>query len=332
MAVVGIKADTNRIHLENHIPLDTPLRVAIDTSSVCNFHCQYCPHGSKDAMQNMPQAIMSAELAKKCIDELRLFPNKIKKLSLSNIGEPLLNKDLPEIADYASSNEVAECLCITTNASLLTPQLAKDLIAAGIVHFDISIYGLNTKTYQKFTGVETNFEALIEHIAYLNSIKSNAKVIVKITDAVCKTEEDRLKFSNIFSPICDTICYEHAVPIWYDLDVCKDNNDRDVYGRNLSQKEICPLPFYTLVVQANGIVTPCSNDWKQGLPIGDARKDSLFEIWNGERLRKLAVCMLKNTCSGISPCNRCGSKDFCAMDNIDPFRFELLERLKNTNP
>jgi sulfatase maturation enzyme AslB (radical SAM superfamily) len=65
MAERGIKGNTNRIRLEEHIPLDTPLHVFLDASSVCNFRCSFCPHGNGEAAKVMPQTVMPVELAKK---------------------------------------------------------------------------------------------------------------------------------------------------------------------------------------------------------------------------------------------------------------------------
>lgn len=328
MAVIEMKAETNRIRLEEHIPLDTPMRVIIDPSSVCNFRCYYCPHGNKEARMTMPQSIMPAELAKKCIDDLTEFPQKIKKLLFAQIGEPLLNKELPEIVAYASKRAVAECLCITTNASVLTPELSEKLISAGIGRFDISLYGLNSESYQSFCKYSIDFDMLQKNIEYLYSIKKAAHIAVKISDAVCKTEKDEHEFYRRFSPICDTVCIEHMVPIWYDIGNFTVDDGFDIYMHTAQKKAVCPIPFYTMVVQSTGVVVPCSNDWNTQLPMGDAHKESLFSIWNGEKFCNLRINLLKNGCSSVSPCNRCKAHELCALDNIDPYRSDLLKRLE----
>ena len=139
MAVKGIKGNTDRLRLEEHIPLDTPLRVFIDVSSFCNFHCSFCPHGNGEAAKVMPQAIMPVDLAFKCIDDLKSFPQKIKMLSFFCFGEPLLHKNISDFIQYASNQKVAEQLEITTNASLLTPALSDKLVSAGLTLINISL-------------------------------------------------------------------------------------------------------------------------------------------------------------------------------------------------
>lgn len=328
MAVKGIKGNTDRLRLEEHIPLDTPLHVFIDASSVCNFHCQFCPHGNGEAQKIMPQMIMPVALAKKCIDDLKEFPRKIKRISFSAVGEPLANPYLPEIVSYAAQREVADCLGITTNASLLTPDMGRRLLDAGLTHFDISIYGLNSEKYREFSGHLFSFEDFIEQIAYFYSIKGQASVVIKISDAVCVSEEDRQNFYRIFSPICDKICIEHAVPFWYELTSEVKDDGLDIYGKPVTRKKICPVPFFSMAVQANGIITPCCIDWRNRLPMGNAQTQSLVSVWSGEKFRELHLNLLKKGNSGVSPCDHCHYHELVALDNIDSHCEKLLRRLE----
>lgn len=328
MAVRGIKGETDRLRLEEHIPLETPLHVFIDASSACNFHCQFCPHGSGETRTALQQSIMPVSLAKKCIDDLCAFSKKIKRLSFSAEGEPLVNKNLPEIIEYAAHRNVAECLNITTNASLLTPALSDELIKAGLNHIDISIYGLNSEKYHEFSDAKVSFEVIVKNIAYLYSIKSTAQIVIKISDAICSTESDQEIFYRMFSSICDKVCVEHAVPFWYDMNNGTKDDDKDIYGKTIQKKLVCPIPFFSICVQANGVVTPCCVDWKQRLPMGDAKIESLFSIWNSEKYRLLYRKLLQYGNKGVTPCDFCRYHELVALDNIDDFRTDLLKKLE----
>lgn len=328
MAEKGIKGNTNRIKLEEHIPLDTPLHIFLDASSVCNFHCSFCPHGNGEAAKIMPQTVMPVELAKKCIDDITRFPNKIKRMSFFDHGEPLVNPSLEEIIKYAKDNEISDTLCLTTNASLLTYEKSKALIDAGLNHIDISIYGLDDTTYKEFSHNQISFEKLVSQISECYSLMKNGEVVIKITDAAMKDPNDIEKFYKIFADICDKICVEHAVPFWYDLDLEIDNDGNDIYGNPVIHKDICPVPFYALSIQANGLITPCCSDWKNVLVLGDAYKDSIFDVWNGINHKKLCTSLLRSGTKGIVPCNECRFHELVAMDNIDDYREILLKRME----
>lgn len=327
MAEHGVKLNKQRCKLEEVIPLRTPMAVMIDVSSVCNLRCQFCPHGNSKTREQMPQAVMDVELAKKCIDDLTLFEDKIKKLSFYALGEPLLNKNLPEIIRYAADRNIAESLEITTNGTLLNHQKSEALIEAGITLIDLSLYGLNAESYQNFSGISLDFEAFVEEIRYLYQIRRQAELVLKISKAVCATPQEQEKFYHIFGDICDKICLESPAPIWYDVDIEIADKERNVYGETVRHKEVCAVPFYTMLVNSNGIVSPCGSDWNIKLPVGNVREKSLVSIWNSEEYKKLYVNLLKDGCANMTPCKNCHMYEFCIPDNIDPYRAELLKRI-----
>ncbi len=328
MAICGIKGETKRIQLEEHIPLQTPLRILLDVSSICNFRCSFCPQGNGEAAKLMPQGIMPISLAKKCIDDLAAFPDKIKRLAFFNFGEPLVNKNLEEIIQYAKEKDIGETLEITTNASLLTKERSEKLLAAGITLINISIYGLNTQQYKEFSDVSIDFERLVQNIEYLYSLCQNTQVVVKISDAVCNSATEREEFYRIFSPICHKMCIEHAVPLWNEMHGSEEDGSIDIYGNPTRNKEVCPLPFYTMLINSNGVVSPCCNDWQNRLVMGEASHQSLLAIWNGKQYLALRKELLVFGHKGVSPCCNCRYHELVAMDNIDPFREVLLNRLE----
>ncbi len=331
MAVKGIKGNTDRLRLEEHIPLDTPLRVFIDVSSFCNFHCSFCPHGNGEAAKVMPQAIMPVDLAFKCIDDLKSFPQKIKMLSFFCFGEPLLHKNISDFIQYASNQKVAEQLEITTNASLLTPALSDKLVSAGLTLINISLYGITSSDYQSFCNVTIDYDLLVQNIKYLHSVAENTKIIVKICDTALENPAKKELFYRIFEPICDKICLELPVPFWYDLDNNIEDKGIDIYGNPVTRKAICPVPFYTMCINANGIVTPCCSDWKNRLQMGDSKKQSLVSIWRGQKYKDFCIGLLKGGNAAMYPCKYCHFHEFVAMDNIDPYREQLLKKLENDN-
>jgi len=89
---------------------------------------------------------MDLQHVKDVIDRLASIPH-IKILFLG--GEPLERKDIIEIVKHAKSRGVYAG--IDTNASLLTPELAKALKHAGLDKLNVTIYGTTSKTHDAFT-------------------------------------------------------------------------------------------------------------------------------------------------------------------------------------
>jgi len=273
---------------------------------------------------------MPLELARKCIDDLKKFPQKIKMLSFFDNGEPLLNNKLPEIIEYAKEAQIADCIDITTNASLMTYEKAEKLIKAGIGLINISIYGLDAEQYYKTSGVVIDFDKLLENLKYLYEIRDKCKITIKTSYTSFPDEDDKARFFDIFQNMCDTISIEHVVPMWYGLNFPRTVEETlDIYFNKAVMKKICSVSFYTLSVSAEGLVSPCCIDWRHELAFGNANSQSLFDIWNGTAYHEFFIQQLTSNRQSILPCRNCGYPDFVAMDNIDAFINEILEKLKN---
>lgn len=64
----------------------------------------------------------------------------------------------------------------------------------------------------------------------------------------------------------------------------------------------CPIPWWGTYIEANGLVRPCCV-WPSGDPMGDLRRQSFREIWNGPKYRELRRTV--NTPEMPVFCRRC---------------------------
>ncbi len=77
------------------------------------------------------------------------------------------------------------------------------------------------------------------------------------------------------------------------------------------QKEIninrgCYYSSYQLLVDWNGNVYLCPQDWDRRLPVGNVMQDHFFEVWSGKILNKYRTKHLTEK-RDISPCNKCNA-------------------------
>ena len=132
----------------------------------------------------------------------------------------------------------------------------------------------------------------------------------------------------MFGGCCDEIYIEKLVPMWPQLDI-PYRPDEFRYGGKLTKRQVCVQIFKGVQVQADGAVVPCCVDWKRINVIGDITKNSLSEVWKGEKLRKLQIEHLLGNKNNIEPCKDCTMNDYCDLDNIDQYGEKLIKRLKN---
>jgi MoaA/NifB/PqqE/SkfB family radical SAM enzyme len=175
----GNSVGGKRTKLADVLPLDTPFLVQIFPAYACDFSCNYCIHSLPTEKRGFiaNKSIMDFDFYKKCINDLKEFPQKIKMLRFAATGEPLLHPKIAEMVKYAKEKDVANSLDIVTNASLLTKELSDKLIDAGLDWLRISVQGLSSDKYKEVCGVEIDFNNFVESIRYFYNNRGSTKII-----------------------------------------------------------------------------------------------------------------------------------------------------------
>lgn len=322
----------NRTKLETVIPLKAPFVIFIDPSDVCNFQCKFCPTANRELTKKMPGRghIMDFELYKKIVDDICEFEKPIKVLRLYKDGEPLLNPKFVEMIKYAKEKKCAERIDTTTNASLLTHQKSIELIDAGLDRINISIEGVKKEQYVEFSKYPIDFEKLVDNIKYLYENRKNCEIIIKICGDMI-SEEDQKKFYEIFGNIADGVYIEHTMSCWpeYELKDVKINNEVGIYGQKIKEVQVCPYVFYSFSINSDGSVSLCFLDWAHKLIIGDAKKESVKDIWNGQKLLDYQKMFLEKKRKEHPVCKNCGQMSHGMPDDVDDYADILLKKIES---
>jgi MoaA/NifB/PqqE/SkfB family radical SAM enzyme len=121
----------------------SPRVVFIEVTNRCNLLCQTCPRTFFD---REPQKSLSLAEFKRIAEQ---FP-QMQRALLHGIGEPLLNRELPEMIGYLKGKNVE--VIINSNGTLLTPEWQASLIASGLDEYRCSIDGARDETYARIRG------------------------------------------------------------------------------------------------------------------------------------------------------------------------------------
>jgi len=300
-----------RLKLAGRVPLDTPLVVQFHPIKLCNFRCKYCGFSMKyeERPYLSDRTEMDFELYKKGVDEMLLFPSRVKALKLAGMGEPLIYKRAGEMISYATAKKAAEKTEIISNGFLLSKSISRSLIDSGLSRLVLSIQGTSAKKYLEVCGKKLDFKEFVKDIRYFYENRGSTHVYIKIIDIALDGKEDRQKFFDIFGDICDTIGIENAVPIHPGLEFNKTLKSKGIsstqFGMPLNAENvICPQPFFLMHVTPDGKVIPCCA-FKYPLYVGDLTKQTLPEIWNGPGFNAFRKAML----SGVRACKVCAECD-----------------------
>jgi radical SAM protein with 4Fe4S-binding SPASM domain len=331
--------DRPRVLLAEKLPLDMPFSIQIDPSNLCNFKCRFCPTGHPSLIKQVGRSrgqMMTWELYEKLISEIGAFPAPLKILSLHKDGEPLVNPRIVDMVGLARRRQVADRVAILTNAALLSREMSIGLIEAGLDVIRISVEHVTREGYREVTGKFSDYEKIVRNVAALreetDSRGSNLYIVAKLID-LGLTEEELAIFDRDFSASCHEIG-RTTVQGWsmseiYDFTL-GTNPQVALDGKTVlkSRRIVCPYPFYTLAVNADGTVSPCSDDWSHKAAIGDANNETLQEIWNGRRMHDFRMMHLMSERYRNDACRNCHCVQGVAEDSdLDADRERLAALL-----
>jgi len=320
----------NRTRLETVIPLKTPFIINVDPSDKCNFQCKFCPTGDRRLMNDIhrPLKLMDFDLYRKIINDINEFEDPIRVLRLYKDGEPLLNPRFADMVRYAKENPKILRVDTTTNASLLNPKRNLEIIQAGLDRINISVEGVNEQQYKDFSKYKINFDRFVENIAHFYENKGNCEVIIKINGDLI-SEHDKATFTEAFKDKADGIYLEHIMSCWpkFELNSVEVNKTHGVYGQDIREIMVCPYVFYSFSINSDGCASLCFLDWSRKLIIGDARMQSVKEIWNSSKMRGYQKMFLMQRRKEHPICGRCGQMTHGMPDDIDEYAEPLLSRI-----
>ena len=273
-----------------------PIRLWVELSSHCNYRCIMCPN--KD-LSPKDRGHMDFDLYKKVIDEAREF---VFDINLAHRGESLLHPQLIEAVRYAKSAGLYTRL--HTNGSLLTEDLAREVVASGLDRLSFSFDGYTGETYEKIRQ-GGDFEKTTANIVRLLEIKKEQgsrtpetaiEVINFETLAAPELAEARRSFRDRFRDLpLDSFTMKELHNWAGEI----EQGDRG------AQYSACPFPWNALILYWDGTVYPCTQDFFGHYPVGDVREASLKEIWNSPALIELRSKLAKQDISDIETCSRC---------------------------
>lgn len=297
---------------------DAPIEAFFEVAARCNLHCQMCAINFDSRYK--PRSGRPPFFEPDLFSRLRpIFPS-LHRAYLFGLGEPTLNKHLPDFIRELSSHGVE--VWFNTNATLIDDARAEELAAAGAERITVSIDGATAETYETIRR-GAKFEAVIRGIrALVDAGRRHGRPRVNLSFVAMKSNLHEI-------PALIELCAElgaygvHIEPLYFqggspdlidhydreNLGSCNASRFFDVAQRRAGElglqlgtrfknveeydfveavkKErpswMCSEPWSSIWVTSAGEVrTCCTND----VMFGNLFEESIGEIWNGERFRR----------------------------------------------
>ncbi len=144
------------------IAAHAPRVIFIEVTNHCNLFCEMCP---RTFVSYERAQTLSWENFIRIVEQ---FPD-MQRAVLHGIGEPLIHQDLARMVEYLEARDVT--VLFNTNATLLTEQWARKLMAAGLDELRVSMDGASPEMYAQIRGAPL-LHKIIENLKRFTKIQN----------------------------------------------------------------------------------------------------------------------------------------------------------------
>ncbi len=288
-----------------------PVSISIEPTTSCNLRCPECPSGLRSFTRTT--GMLDPILYRHVIDQLS---DTLTYLTFYFQGEPYLNPQFLEMVNYASLKGIYTAT--STNAHYLDNKTSRQTISSGLDRLIISIDGTSQDTYQSYRiGGSLNkvIEGTKNIIQWKKELKSKTPHVV-FQFLVVKPNEHQIpevrKLANelgvdqVVFKTAQIYDYQNGSSLIPDLDMYSRYRKQADGSYKIKNKldDHCWKMWHSCVITWDGKVVPCCFDKDAHFVLGDLRKNSFAEIWNGEAYQRFRQSLLVSR-SKLEMCRNC---------------------------
>lgn len=286
-------------------------QIRIEASSICNLRCQHCPTGTWSNQQRNFRGLLDPGLFENLIGQLKEMP-QVQGACMYFGGEALINKKLPEMLLRLKQETNIKHTWLSTNGMLLDEEMALRLVASGVDKMAISIDGRSPEDNDRLR-LGASYVKVRENALRFKKLAEGLPIQVRIDNSFVAHEGEFVDYCfpevpgfirEDFPGFVHNSIYAKRWPL---IDEELSSYAALRFARWRGYKTVCMEPFKEICVRANGDVVPCCYDITSHLVLGNAKEQSLLEIWNGKPYRKLRQSIASNGIIGGLPrlCREC---------------------------
>ncbi|WP_198038947.1 radical SAM/SPASM domain-containing protein [Skermanella stibiiresistens] len=293
-----------------------PVHVKVDVAPSCQLRCPVCPHSYLPTQpgRQMPK-LMKRPLFEKLVDDIS---RHTIALSMYDLGEPLLNSELPDMITYASSRMMNTY--ITTNLSLpIRAETIKALVAAKPTLLLVAVDGISPETFgqQRIGGDLKLVTDNLRAIAAEKVLQQSTTCIVCLQYLVFDFNRHEKKAAKQFARsmgVDELHFIEATTSPW--LETYKPKSGFNPLPDRLLPR--CAWPYFSAVVHGRGDVLGCCKyrmtdkylrpDELRSL--GNLKEESFETIYRSQQYHLARSMVSSPTKTGNQPnhfCSGCGT-------------------------
>ena len=291
--------------------LPAPKSVKIELTGRCNYRCGFCALRTRKVQ---PKEDMDFEFFKRITREMKA--SGVEEIGVFYLGESCMNPDLlVKAIKHVKDIGIGYCF-LTTNGSLLTPELAKEIMEAGLDSLKFSINASNEAQFKTVMGVKPRlYEDALNNLKSAKQIRDRLGFETKIYASSIKYDgEQQKEMEKLLEERVYPWVDEHYWLPLYSMGSMATQREKELgykptagnQGRlgNLRDPLPCWSTFSEGHVTASGSLSACCFDADERWSMADLNKVSFMTGWNSESFVKLREAHLKKDVKG-TPCEEC---------------------------
>lgn len=271
-----------------------PLFIDIELTSVCNLRCSFC--ATTFRVNKIKNGFISLDTVKRIIDEGS--ENGLYGVKFNIRGEPLLHPQIHKFVSYAKKKRLID-VYFNTNGMLLTEDVSRKLIDAGLDRLTISAEGYTKKTYERHR-VGAKFEILLSNIEAMQVLKKKLSV-----------KHPRLRIQAVMLSEIAPV-FEGYKKFWAkraDEVAFVDYKEMKVKKKGIRYSWACPQLWQRMAVFWDGTLLPCNHDDDAKLSLGKIGDISIKDAWNSKKLNDIRQTHKEGRTHLIDACDGCYLRD-----------------------
>jgi len=306
-----------------------PVVYNIETTNACNMRCEMCP---RTTMMTRPIETLDMGTYERIVDQIEPFSDSQwrewedfveknygiskndmsenhfflyvipKVVVLHGYGAPLLDKKMPQRVRLLTEKNIPSYF--SCNPANINIERTAAIFENGLDYIKYSIEATGDILHKEVRGSASNFTEAYKKILHLLDLKEKYRyqTIIVITMLNLNKpwqEEEWQKLQDAFKGLDVYIYLKSQDQQWY-----KDNKQET---KSIHWIEFCQFPWSSMTIKSNGEAAECVEDYNNEIILGNAKRESLYDIWNGGKYRKFREDHF-NLTPGIKCTERCDMK------------------------
>ena len=285
-----------------------PVVYNIETTNACNMRCEMCP---RTTMMTRSIENLDMDTYRKIVDQLEPFSDSQwqrwesfveekyhisrndmsenhfflyiipKVIVMHGYGDPLLDKNMPERVKLLTEKNITSYF--SCNPANIDIDRTMETFKNGLGYVKYSVEATGDARHKEVRGSASNFTESYNNILRVLDLKEKhgyktTLVITMLNLNKPWQREEWQKLQEAFKGLDVYIYLKSQDQLWYE-------NTRQ-QTQSIHWIEFCQFPWSSMTIKSNGEATQCVEDFNNEIVLGNAKTESLYDIWNGEKYHR----------------------------------------------